>query len=75
MAEVNAFKQQDSRIQEEIREVCRMMQLCRGRFEMTSDPDLTESIIYEMESLRARYRYWLRLAREQDIRLPKAMGL
>ena len=38
------------------------------QFAQEVDPDLSEGCIYEMESLRARYRYLLRTAREQQIR-------
>ena len=33
-------------------------------FEMEADPDLIESLIYEREALRARYRYLLKTAKE-----------
>jgi len=34
---------------------------------MESDSDLIEACIYEMEALRARYRYLLKAAREQGL--------
>ena len=52
---------------EAIREVCQQLDLVQARFSMESDPDLIEGCIFEMESLRARYRYLLRTAREQGI--------
>lgn len=45
-----------------IRDTCRRMDNAKLRFEMESDSDLIEACIYEMESLRARYRYLLRMA-------------
>ena len=39
---------------------------------MESDSDLIEACIYEMESLRARYRYLLRTAKNRGV---KAEGL
>ena len=36
-------------------------------FDDATDPDLIEGCIYELESLRAQYRYLLRQAREQGI--------
>ncbi|MDD2417674.1 MAG: DUF2508 family protein [Oscillospiraceae bacterium] len=51
-----------------IREVCIKLQNANTRFEMERDSDLIESSIYEIESLRARYRYLLRIAREQGIK-------
>ena len=52
---------------EAIRDVCTRMDLVQGRFSMETDPDLIEGCIYELESLRAQYRYLLRRAREEGI--------
>lgn len=52
---------------ESIREVCARMESVESRFSMETDPDLIEGCIYELESLRAKYRYLLRTAREQQI--------
>lgn len=52
---------------EAIREVCQRLDIAQARFSIESDPDLIEDCIYEMESLRARYRYLLRTAREQGL--------
>lgn len=56
----------------EIREVCRRLDLAQQRFSMERDPDLIEACIYEQEALRARYRYLLRVAREQELIAPLA---
>ena len=48
---------------EAIREVCAEMDAAQSRFEVETDPDLIESAIFELQSLRARYRYLLRTAR------------
>lgn len=50
-----------------IREVCAAINRVESRFAMETDPDLIESCIYELESLRAQYRYLLRVAREQGV--------
>ena len=50
-----------------IREVCACMDEAQSRFEQESDPDLIEAAIYELQSLRAKYRYLLRVAREEGI--------
>lgn len=50
-----------------IRTVCEQMNLAQNRFQQESDPDLIEAAIYELQSLRARYRYYLRVARDQGI--------
>ena len=52
---------------EAIREVCARMESVQSRFSQETDPDLIEGCIFELESLRAQYRYLLRTAREQQI--------
>ncbi len=51
-----------------IRDVCVRLDNANLRFKMERDSDLIESCIYEIESLRAQYRYLLRLAKEQGLR-------
>lgn len=50
-----------------IRDVCIRLDNVHTRFELERDDDLIESCIYEMESLRARYRYLLRQAKKQGL--------
>ena len=50
-----------------VREICARMDAVQNRFEMETDPDLIEGCIYELESLRAQYRYLLRTARKEGI--------
>lgn len=50
-----------------IREVCAAIDAVQRRFQMENDPDLIEGCIYELESLRAQYRYLLRTARQQGV--------
>lgn len=50
-----------------IRDVCAQLENVNMRFKMERDNDLIESCIYEMESLRARYRYLLKLAKKQGL--------
>ncbi len=50
-----------------IRDVCRRMQALESQFSLQSDNDLIESCIYEMEALRAQYRFLLRQAKEQGV--------
>ena len=52
---------------EAIRRVCAHMDAAQSRFEQETDPDLIEGCIFELESLRAQYRYLLRTARAQGI--------
>ena len=55
---------------QEIREVSRQIQCNRAWFEAESNGDLIESCIYEGESLRARYRYLIGVARRQGVCAP-----
>ena len=50
-----------------IREVCNSIDIAQSRFEQETDPDLIESAIFELQSLRAKYRYLLRTARMQGL--------
>lgn len=50
-----------------IHEVCAQLNSVQARFEMESDSDLIDACIYEMEALRSRYRYLLRLAKDQGL--------
>ena len=52
---------------ESIREVCGRMQALEGQFSMQSDNDMIEACIYEMESLRAQFRFLLRQAKEAGL--------
>ena len=52
---------------ESIRSVCERMDVVQSQFEVETDPDLIEATIYELQSLRARYRYLLKTARKQGI--------
>ena len=62
-------------INESIRDVCRKMENAYDRFEFESDPDLIEASIYEIESLKARYRYLLKRAKQQGLTCPANSGL
>ena len=50
---------------EDIREVRRQLEGNHALFALESDEDLLDAAIYQREALQARYRYLLRLAREQ----------
>ena len=50
-----------------VRDLCARMDAVQMRFQMETDPDLIEGCIYELESLRAQYRYLLRTARKEGI--------
>ena len=50
-----------------IRQVCANLDSVHNRFESETDPDLIEASIFEMQSLQAKYRYLLRVARNEGI--------
>lgn len=50
-----------------IREVCQRMQAMETQFSMQSDGDLVEACIFEMEALRAQYRFLLKQAKEMGV--------
>ena len=59
----------------DIHEVCMMIECVGSRFELQSDYDLIDECIYQMEALRARYRYLLRLAKESGVHYPQKSNL
>jgi len=60
----NTIEEQGGLIQD-IREVRRQLEGNYALFAMEADEDLLDAAIYQREALQARYRYLLRLAREQ----------
>jgi hypothetical protein len=60
-------KTSDEALLEDIRTVCRQMDAARARFEMEQDEDLVEASIYELESLKARYRYLIKRAKKEKL--------
>lgn len=60
MSEKNALLRQ-------IRETSARLTAAHNRFENECDEDLVESIIFEIQSLKALYRYLLRMARAEGL--------
>ncbi|MDR3344037.1 MAG: YaaL family protein [Oscillospiraceae bacterium] len=60
-------KSEEENLLEDIRAVCRQMDAARARFEMEQDEDLVEASIYELESLKARYRYLIKRAKREKL--------
>ena len=50
-----------------IRQVCADIDAAQSRFVQETDADLIEASIYELQSLRAKYRYFLRMARMEGV--------
>lgn len=57
----------EQKLLNEIREVCRKIETAYENFGYEQDDDLVEASIYEIEALKARYRYLLRLAKSQNV--------
>lgn len=55
------------KILEEIKLVKSQLHNISVRFELESDSDLVEATIYEMEALKARYRYLVKSAKAVDV--------
>ena len=53
----------------EIAAIRRKIELLEDSLELQVDEDLIEACIYESRALRARYRYLLRMAREQNVHI------
>lgn len=51
----------------QIRDTSQRLESAYSRFENESNEDLLDSIIYEIQSLKALYRYLLKLAKEKGI--------
>ncbi len=51
----------------EMIEVRRKIEGCRNQFDASVDDDLIDSYIYELESLQARYRYLIKLAKKKNL--------
>lgn len=51
----------------QIRETSQRLECAYSRFENECNEDLLDSIIYEIKSLKALYRYLLKLAKEKGI--------
>ena len=52
---------------EEINTVKEQLRNVQNRFDLYTDFDLTESCIYEMEALEARYRYLIKKAKNRNV--------
>jgi hypothetical protein len=52
---------------EAIQDVCQRMEALDTQFAVINDNDLMEACIYEMEALRAQYRFLLRKAKETRV--------
>ena len=61
------LKSETNEIIRQIRETSEKLNNAYNRFEYESNEDLVESVIFEIQSLKAHYRYLLKKARETGI--------
>lgn len=54
-------------IVDEIHAVCRSLEIAFDRFRYGEDEDLVDAAIYEIEALKARYRYLIKLAKSKNV--------
>ncbi len=67
---INKRKNEESESESLLNEIYRInhaLELAYERFELQKDSDLVEATIFEIEALKARYRYVLGLAKQQNI--------
>ncbi len=63
--ENSAFKKQ---ILEDIEFVTARLEHIRESYDMTSEPELVDALIYEEMAMKSRFDYLIRIARENDIK-------
>lgn len=56
-----------SALLEDIRSTIIQINSVRRWFDTESDADMIEACVYQLESLEARYRYLIKLAKEQEL--------
>ncbi len=57
----------NKKVIEDIRDVKMSLECVESRYNLTSDSDLVESLIYEERALKAKYAYLLRLAKTNGV--------
>ncbi len=62
-------QQQNEEIISEIYRLSQALERAYQRFELQSDSNLVDATIFEIEAIKARYRYMLCLAKEKNIRV------
>ena len=60
-------REDENDLLEDIRSTALQLNSVREWFNSESDADMIESCVYHLESLEARYRYLLRLAKERGL--------
>ena len=57
-----------SRLLEDLEYVTERLERIRESYDMTSEPEMVESLIYEERAMKARFDYLIRIAKERNIK-------
>lgn len=57
-----------SRLLEDLEYVTERLERIRESYDMTDQPEMVESLIYEEKAMKARFDYLIRIAKERNIK-------
>lgn len=57
-----------SRLLEDLEYVTERLERIRESYDMTAEPEMVESLIYEERAMQARFDYLIRIAKERNIK-------
>ena len=57
-----------NRLLEDLEYVTERLERIRESYDMTSEPEMVESLIYEEIAMKARFDYLIRIAKERNIK-------
>ena len=57
-----------SRLLEDMEYVAERLERIRESYDMTDQPEMVESLIYEEKAMKARFDYLIRIAKERNIK-------
>lgn len=61
-------KEMRKQLLEDIDRVSRQLEHIRQVYDMTSEPELVDALIYEEKAMRSRFSYLIRIAKENNIK-------
>ena len=64
----NAENEMRKHILEDIEFVSQRLERIRESYDMTSEPELVDALIYEEKAMRSRFDYLIRIAKENNIK-------
>lgn len=65
---------EEENILRQTRDLQEQIKIARLQFDQAVEPELIEACVFELNSLQAKYNYFLRLAREMDLNQTYAEG-